>query len=52
MLEMAVAGVAGIAVGYVLGRWVQRRRAAGMTPEQIIAEAKARAEEIAAKLKK
>lgn len=52
MLEMAAAGIVGLAAGYILGRWVARRRAAGRTPEQIVAEAKALAESVAAKLAK
>jgi hypothetical protein len=48
----AAALVVGLAAGYGLGRHVERRRKAGRTPEEIIAEAKAAAEAVAAKLKK
>lgn len=34
--------VCGVGCGIPLGRWIQRRRAAGKTPAEILAEAKAR----------
>lgn len=42
----------GIVGGYFLGRHVERRRKAGMTPEQIMSEAKAWAEQVASKVQK
>ena len=52
LVEVMLFGAVAFAAGWAVGNWVRRMRQRGMTPEQIIAEAKALADEAAAKLKK
>lgn len=52
MIEAGIAFLAGLAGGYFLGRWVQRKRTAGESTAEILADAKAEMEKAAAKVKK